>query len=117
MNRITTITIDWMKIAESLGWLVTALALVPYSAGDIALVFPPWAKPYILGVFGTATVLVKVWRALPSMPGNRPVGGAIGPEDVKPGALVDPPPPAPCPVCEHKKHVKKRKRRRKPRRT
>ena len=106
MNTQTTITIDWLKVAESLGWLVTMLAAVPYSAGEIANVFPPSWKSTIFWVFGAATVITKVWRAVPSLPFNTPPGGAVGIQEIKPVALIDPPA---CPVCEKRKRKPKRK--------
>lgn len=105
MNTKTTITIDWLKLAEAFGWLITALSLVPYSSGEIASLFPPAWKGSITIIFGTATVLTKVWRAIPGLPFNRPPGGAVGVAEIKPAALIDPPP---CPVCaKRKKRTKK----------
>lgn len=92
MKAQTTITIDWLKLAEGIGWFITMLASVPYSSGEIALWFPPLWRPYISTIFLLATVGVKVWRAVPALPGN----------------IWTPKPAAapPCPVCEKRKRAK-----------
>lgn len=105
LNTRTTITIDWLKIAEAIGFGITLLSAFPYSSGQMAEHVPPAWKPYVLPVSFWGTILVYFWRAIPALPGNRPAGGAVGADEIKPAALVEPPP---CPVCEKRKRAKKK---------
>lgn len=99
MKAQTTITIDWLKIAEGIGWLIALLASVPYSNGQIATLFPPSWRGWVTGIFAGAAIAVNVYRAMPALPFNKPAGGAIGPEDIKPAALAAT--PTKCPACGH----------------
>ncbi len=130
MNRTTTITIDWVRVWDAIGWVLGMAGAAAYSLGEIADILPPWLKRdvFIGGVIIKATA--TLYRAIVPPPSvvqlqttptpvvdnvSQPLYPQKPPVPTAPIPDV-PAKPAPCPICEHQKHIRKIKNRRKPRR-